>query len=68
MRKVLIIGLVVLNVLAAVALFANPAQTRITAFTRSDCCWGEGSKAYCCRQCCWLVKNCKYDRECRANR
>lgn len=65
MRRAVIAGLIVLNVLLAVALFATPAQTLITRFTRTDCCWGEGARAYCCRECCWLVKNCDRDRECR---
>lgn len=65
MRKLVITGLIVLNVLLAVALFATPARTLVTRFTRADCCWGEGTKAYCCRECCWLVKNCDRDRECR---
>ena len=67
MRKLVIAGLIVLNVLLAVALFATPAETLITRFTRTDCCWGEGAKAYCCRERCWLVKNCDRDRECRGD-
>ena len=68
MRKRIIMGLVLLNVLLAVALFATPARSWVASFTLSDCCHGEGSRAYCCRECCFLTKDCDYDRDCRSDR
>ncbi|MCY4399951.1 MAG: hypothetical protein OXE96_11510 [Gemmatimonadetes bacterium] len=68
MRKGIMMGLVLLNVLLAVALFAAPARSWVSSFTLSDCCQGEGAKAYCCRQCCLLTENCDYDSDCRPGR
>ena len=67
MRKILIAGLVVLNGLLAVAVFATPAETQFASSKQVDCCRGVGSEAYCCRECCWFNNNCSSKQDCRSN-
>ncbi len=47
MRKILIAGLVVLNIVLAFGVFATPAETRTAAAGPWPCCKGEGPDAFC---------------------
>ena len=70
MRRRLIIGLIVLNGLAAGALVATPAVSQIIPRGLFDCCKEEAPEAiasgdaYCCSSCCWFYRNCRDDKDC----
>ncbi len=67
MRKILIAGLVVLNIVLAFGVFATPAETRTAAAGLWPCCKGKGPDAFCCDGCCWFSWNCNSDSDCRDN-
>lgn len=49
MRSIMIVGLIVLNVVLAAAVFAT-VQRQPVASLWEDCCRGGGPGAYCCRR------------------
>ena len=66
MRKKLLKGLLVLNILLATAILAGPLLSQVLPRGLWNCCKSEviESGEYCCMQCCWLVKNCDDDLDC----
>lgn len=58
MRSILVVGLIILNVALATAIFAPAAQTPGTELWKS-CCRGAGPQTYCCQNCCFLGAGCE---------
>lgn len=64
MRKRLVIGLVMLNLLLGAALVLGPLSAQILPMSSlRDCC----QSRTCCSSCCWLVSDCDTDGDCEAN-
>ena len=57
MRSIMIVGLIVLNVVLAAAVFATAQRQPVTSLWE-DCCKDAGPGAYCCRNCCFLGSGC----------
>lgn len=64
MHRRLIFGLIVLNVVIALVLFAAPALTQILPGAREDCCEYGAPEPYCCNDCCWFRQDCTDDDDC----
>ena len=65
MRRRLLFVLVLLNVALAVSLLSAPAWTQIIPRGLFDCCKVDNpGEAFCCRGCCWFVRNCDEDEDC----
>ena len=60
--RTLKVCLILLNLILAVVLFAEP---RTGWFGPKPCCQGEGPEAYCCYRCCWWGgDSCRIDSDC----
>lgn len=61
MRKRVLIGLVLINVILGAAVVVGPLRAQI--FPRAgllDCCQG----STCCFNCCWFVNDCDFSGDC----
>ena len=58
MRRLLIFGLVVLNLALVAASIASRSASASSAKRLWPCCRGDGIMAYCCADCCWLPWGC----------
>ena len=59
MRTILIVGLIILNVALAAAVFApTPAARPYGTSPWRDCCKSDERGAYCCRDCCLMGPGC----------
>lgn len=56
--SVLVVGLIVLNAVLAVAIFAPPQEKQPATDLWGDCCKGNGPETYCCQDCCFLGSGC----------
>ena len=65
MRKRLILGLVLCNILIGFVVLATPVKTQIFPRGIIDCCKVEGDEGYCCHNCCWLAWPCDSDEDCK---
>lgn len=68
MRRRLLLVLILVNTLFAGALLAKPAATQIMTRGMVDCCKGGEAKSeepYCCYECCWLITDCRSDKDCQ---
>lgn len=64
-RRVLMSGLVVVNLMLAFALWAQPAATQSGPEAIFDCCETINAPgAFCCFGCCWFVENCDVNEDC----
>jgi hypothetical protein len=67
MRKMLVVGLIAINGVLAGLVVATPARTQIIPLGWFDCCQSisiRSSSEYCCRGCCWFVRDCRVDEDC----
>jgi hypothetical protein len=66
MRRKFAVGLTILNIILAVALWAIPAASQIIPRGLFDCCEeGASDDAYCCRGCCWIWSDCDENGDCK---
>lgn len=64
MRKPIIIGLIMLNLVLGTAIVIGPVAAQILPFSGLlDCC----QDRECCDNCCWFVTDCDSDRDCEFN-
>lgn len=59
MRRILIAGLIALNVTLATAVLASAGPRAAPMSWFGDCCKGNGPEAYCCRDCCLFEAGCR---------
>lgn len=60
MRKRVVIGLILVNVILAAAIMIGPVGAQILPMGLRDCC----ENGACCDGCCWLVENCNANGDC----
>ena len=68
MRRKLLTALILVNALLAGAVLTSPAATQMMTRGLFDCCKGgaaESEEEYCCYECCWLITNCRSDKDCQ---
>jgi hypothetical protein len=64
MRRLLMVGLLLLNVLLAVFLFSTVADSQIIPRSLRNCCKYDGPEPYCCWKCCIGGESCGDDMDC----
>lgn len=63
-RRLIIIGLVVLNLILGAGIFLGPLGAQIIPLSGfRNCCQGN----VCCFSCCYIVQNCSHDGDCLQN-
>lgn len=61
MRKRVLFGLMVLNVILAAAILMGPVAAQVLPMSSlRDCCQG----TVCCENCCWFRSDCDLDSDC----
>ena len=68
MRRRIMFALILLNCLLGIALFARSVDSQIIPRGLFHCCEEEGGDPYCCGFCCWFIKDCSTDTDCREAR
>lgn len=64
MRKRIIIGLIMLNLILGTAIVIGPVAAQILPSSGLfDCC----QDRECCNNCCWFVTDCDSDGDCEVN-
>ena len=64
-RRMLMSGLVLGNLVLALALWAQPAATQSGPDALFNCCEATtGGGEICCYRCCWIIQNCDRDEDC----